>query len=263
MVLKARPADRASTCLAGSILAALCLLACVLPSGCASVFPGSATNSIKTIETSPDPNVRFNAYKALASKNVFESNEQRRRAASLMITRLEPSKEPQATRALICRSLGEIGDPVARDVLIRLVRDQDPLLRSEAYKALGKVGVAADATILMQAMSLDNDFNCKVAAIEALGFLKEYDPRTLGYLVDALQDDEPEIRYISLQSLRKLTHADVGATFQEWRAYLEKQGRDRNDQLVKNAAQPPATAPKPPADSAAKPAAVDLPPLPR
>ena len=37
-----------------------------------------------------------------------------------------------ATRAVICRTLGELGDPVARDAMIRLVRDPDGMIRAEA-----------------------------------------------------------------------------------------------------------------------------------
>jgi hypothetical protein len=107
--------------------------------------------------------------------------------------------------------------------MIRLVRDPDPMIRAEAYRALGKVGRKEDSTVLMQAMTLDRDDNCKVAAIEALGSLKEVDPRTEPYLVRRLDGDgeeDPRIRYAALKSLRRISAKDLGSKPGPWRGYI-------------------------------------------
>jgi HEAT repeat protein len=191
--------------------------------GCAQTKlfgPTTAVSFMKVVETEPDPNVRYRAYQKLGTQGVYDDSSQKARAARLLLTRLNPTLEPLASRAAICRSLGEIGDPVARDALIRLLRDPDPQLKSEAIRALGKVGKPEDATVLMQIMTLDNDPDCKVAAIEGLGLLKIPDIRTEGYLVQAMDDDNPGIRLAALDSLRKITGQDLGVHPEPWRKYV-------------------------------------------
>jgi hypothetical protein len=200
-------------------LAPALLMACA--AGCASVFgPTTATSFMNLIERDPDPNVRYKAYQSLGQARVYDDQEQKARAAQLLVTKLDPRLEPLASRAVICRTLGELGDPVARDAMIRLCRDPDPLIRSEAYCALGKVGKTEDSTLLMQAMTLDQDDHCKAAAIEALGSLKKVDPRTESYLVRSLDSDDPRIRFAALRSLRKISGKDLGSKQEPWRAYV-------------------------------------------
>ncbi len=192
-------------------------------SGCASVFgPTTAMSFMHLVESSPDPNVRYKAYQGLGSARVYDEPSQKAAAAKLLLENLDPKKEPLATRAVICRTLGELGDPIAREAMVKLVRDPDPMIRAEAYRALGKVGRKEDSTVLMQAMTLDRDDHCKVAAIEALGMLKEVDPRTEAYLVRTLDSsvEDPRIRYASLNSLRKISRKDFGAKPEPWRAYV-------------------------------------------
>jgi hypothetical protein len=210
---------RAPTTLAGLVL----VLASGWAAGCTQTRlfgPTTAASFMKLIEKDPDPNVRYRAYQALGTQRVYDDSSQKARAARLLLSRLDPTREPLASRAAICRTLGELGDPVARDALIRLVRDPDPQLKTEAIRALGKVGRPEDATVLMQIMTLDNDPDCKVAAIEGLGLLKIADPRTEGYLVQAMDDESPAIRLAALESLRKISGQDFGVQSEPWRKYV-------------------------------------------
>ncbi len=195
------------------------LMACTC--GCASPFgPTTAMSFMRQVERDPDPNVRYKAYQNLGRASVYDDAEQRARAARLLVSRLDPRAEPLASRAVICRTLGDLGDPVARESMIRFCHDSDPLIRAEAYGALGKVGKPEDSTVLMQAMTLDRDDHCKAAAAMALGSLKKVDPRTEGYLVRALDSEDPRIRHAALQSLRKISGKDFGAKQGPWRAYV-------------------------------------------
>jgi HEAT repeat protein len=103
-----------------------------------------------------------------------------------------------------------------------MIRDNDLLIRTEAVRCLGRVGRPEDATVLMQIMTLDNNPDCQIAAIEALGTLKLVDPRTPGYLVKAMENDDPAIRLASYQSLKKITGKDLGVEVKVWREFLAK-----------------------------------------
>jgi HEAT repeat protein len=196
--------------------------------GCSLLGPTTATSFLKRIESSPDPNERYKAYEKLASERCYDNNEQREHAVKVLLAGLEPNKEPIATRAVICRTLGILGDPAGRVPMIRLVRDSEVLIRTEACRSLGKLGRPEDSTILMQMMKLDDNPDCKIAAIEALGALKSVDPRTPEYLVLEMErSDDPAIRLACLQSLRKITGKDLGVKADAWRDGLAKGGSDR------------------------------------
>ena len=72
-----------------------------------------------------------------------------------------------ATRAIICRTLGELREPKARDVLIKSVSSSEAVVKIEACRALGKVGRSEDATVLAQIMALDNLEDARIAAIDS------------------------------------------------------------------------------------------------
>ena len=99
---------------------ALALLAClpVGSTGCAHYIGTTARSYLNTIEHDPDPNVRYLAYSKLGSPQLYDKAEQKAEAVKKLVEKLDGSKEPTASRAVICRTLGELGDPNAREALI-------------------------------------------------------------------------------------------------------------------------------------------------
>ena len=191
--------------------------------GCTILGPTTATSFLNKIETSPDPNERYKSYEKLANERCYDTNEQRARAVKVLLVGLDSNKEPVATRAVICRTLGMLGDPAGREAMVRLVRDPDVLIRAEACRSLGKLGKPEDSTVLMQMMKLDDNPDCKIAAIDALGTLKAVDPRTSPFLVEEMdRSDDPAVRLACVQALRKITGKDLGVKADAWRESLAK-----------------------------------------
>ena len=206
----------------GAVLA----LAIAVISGCAGVnghrFRGTtAASFLRTIEESKDPNTRYNAYDSLASARCYDDDAQKTRAAETLVAKMRENKEPIATRAVICRTLGILRKPEARDVILGACNDEDALVRAEACRALGGVGRSEDATVLARVMTLDNSAECRVAAIESLGVLKSQDKRITQFLVSGMEHDEPAIRVASLHALRSITGKDLGVDAIEWKKYVD------------------------------------------
>ena len=134
-------------------------------SGCASHslgFRGTTSASfLRTIEESNDPNTRYVAYNDLASPRGYDDEGQKAEAAKVLSRKLKVGREPNATRAVICRTLGILRRPEAREVILAATNDEDPLVRAEACRALGRVGRSEDATILARVMSLDVSAECR------------------------------------------------------------------------------------------------------
>jgi hypothetical protein len=203
------------------VLGALCLVVLAWPlvgvTGCAPYIGTTARSFLLTIKGSPDPNIRYLAYSKLAAPQCYDSAEQKADAVQLLVERLGGSQEPTASRAAICRTLGVLGDPKARDAIIKAVGDPEGLVRVHACRALGKVGEVDDATILARIMTVDTLEDCRIAAITGLGELRSKDPRILQMLVSGMEHDDPAIRMESLRSLRKITGIDKGVDVAAWR----------------------------------------------
>jgi HEAT repeat protein len=176
---------------------------------------------LRTIEESKDPNVRYLAYDKLASPRCYDDESQKVKAAQVLVAKMQENKEPIATRAVICRTLGALRRPEARDVILGATNDEDALVRAEACRALGKVGRSEDATILARVMTLDVSAECRVAAIESLGDLKSQDKRITQFLVTGMENEEPAIRVASLHALRSITGKDLGIDAIEWKKYVD------------------------------------------
>lgn len=189
--------------------------------GCQTYIGTTAMSFLDHVRHDPDPNVRYLAYSKLASPNAYDSREQKSTAVRTLIEKYERGREPIATRAIICRTLGELRDPAARQLLIKAVSSPDAVIKIEACRALGKVGKPEDATVLAQVMALDNLEDARIAAIEGLAELKTSDPRILTMLVQSMDHEDPAIRLASLDALRKLTHKDFGTDPADWRRQLK------------------------------------------
>jgi len=189
--------------------------------GCTTYVGTTAKSFLRHVRTNPDPNVRYLAYSKLSSPEAYDTTEQKQEAVRTLIDNFENGKEPVASRAIICRTLGELRDPQARDLLVKAVSSSEAVIKIEACRALGKVGRTEDATVLAQVMTLDNLEDARIAAIEGLAELKTADPRIYRMLVDAMEQEDPAIRLASLNALRKLTRKDQGTEVAAWRRYLK------------------------------------------
>jgi hypothetical protein len=200
-------------------LASLCLAS----SGACTPYIGTTYQSfIRQARENPDPNIRYIAYAKLGSPSLYEDYAQKNEAVKIMLGKLDEGREPVAIRAAIIRSLGNLGDRRARGVILKGINDTDnAVIRVEACRALGKVGLPEDATTLARIMIIDKLEDCRIAAIEAIGTLKTKEPRIYQILLEGMDNEDPAIRYQCLQSLRTLTDKDLGIDPEAWRRELE------------------------------------------
>lgn len=209
----ARPSPRSR------VRAAFVLAIAATSPGCSS-FQGTTAASFLRRAEEKDPNVRYKAYANLASPRCYNDEAQKLKAVEVLVAKLDDGKEPVASRAVICRTLGSLGRPEARDAILKATGDEDPLIRVEACRALGRVGRPEDATILARVMTVDVIEECRIAAIEALGELKSGDPRIIAYLAGAMEHDDPAVRYASHNALVATVGKDFGIRADDWQGYV-------------------------------------------
>jgi HEAT repeat protein len=205
---------------------ALCLVLTV--AGCGGVgFVGTTASSfLRHIRESEDPNVRYAAFTKLANPSCYDDESQKAEAVAALVEALESGRESVATRAAICRTLGSLERPEGLTALRKAALDEDPIVRTEACRALGKVGTAEDGTILARVMATDISRDCRVAAIEAMGELEQVDPRIALTLVEGMRNPDPSIRASSYEALKSITGEDLGFEVDQW----EQLARSRLDE---------------------------------
>jgi hypothetical protein len=188
--------------------------------GCSSYIGTTASSYLHRVREDPDPNVRYLAYAKLANPQCYDTPTQKAEAVQVLIEKMKKGQEPIASRAVICRTLGELRDPAARDAILKAVNDTEPVVRIEACRALGKVGKTEDATVLSRIMTVDTLEDCRIAAIEALAELKPDDARITRILVANLENDDPATRFAALNALRRMTGRDLGVEPGPWQKLI-------------------------------------------
>jgi HEAT repeat protein len=189
--------------------------------GCSTYIGTTSASFLRQVHTNPDPNIRYIAYAKLGQASTYENAKQKSEAIETLTAKYAEGREPVAIRAIIVRSLGNLGDPRARPVAVKAANDSEAIIRLEGCRALGKLGRPEDATILARIMTVDTLEDCRIAAIEGLGSLKVQDPRIIQILLDGLEHDDPAIRLECLTSLRKITRKDWGTDAAAWRRELQ------------------------------------------
>ena len=184
--------------------------------GCSQYIGTTSTSFLRKVREEEDPNLRYLAYAKLANPNCYETSADKTQAVNTLISSLERRNEPVASRAVILQTLGALGDPAAREVVLKATNDPEAIIRVQACRALGKVGKTEDATVLARVMMADTLEDCRIAAIEALGELKPNDPRIHRVLVAGMQHDDPATRLAALTTLRKISGKDFGIEALAW-----------------------------------------------
>ncbi len=211
----------------------------IAPLGCAGPVGTTAASMLRKVKESDDPNVRHLAYTKLASPRAYDDEAQKSEVAQVLAEKLASGKEPGASRVAICRTLGELGRPEARDVILKAINDRDePEIRTAACRALGRVGKPEDATVLAQIMVTDSDLDTRIAAIEGLAAMKTPDPRIDLMLVDGMEHTEPAIRLASLQALKALSGQDLGVEPGPWKQYADERMKTASPEQTQMATVP-------------------------
>jgi HEAT repeat protein len=204
------------------LIALISVVAAAAATGCSTYIGTTSKSFLHQVRDNPDPNIRYIAYSKLGVPSAYDNQAQKDEAIGIMIAKLREAKEPVAVRAVIVRSLGNLGDRRARQEIIKAANDvENAVIRVEACRALGKVGQPEDATILARIMTIDKLEDCRIAAIEGLGMLKAQDPRIFNILLDGMDHDDPAIRLECLRALREITGKDAGVDPAAWRRELE------------------------------------------
>lgn len=139
-------------------------------------------------------------------------------------------------RAEIVRAAGGYRTATAASVLRTAVNDSDSDVRVGACEGWGKRGGPEAVEILSSTLASDVDSDVRLAAARALGQTGDHtpkpleyggfvwglgaDPRAVAALGKILDDRDPAMQYVAVQSLRNVTGKDFDGDVDRWRQYV-------------------------------------------
>ncbi len=138
--------------------------------------------------------------------------------------------------------LGALQDDYSNPTLLAAVNDASPLVRIAACEAWshrnGETAVGALSKLLID----DDDGDVRIAAARALGKIKS--PQAVQLLGSTLDDRDPAVQLVVMDSLRNLTGQEIGRDVNAWYKYLATQsGTEPSSSVIQASATfPPSTA---------------------
>lgn len=142
---------------------------------------------------------------------------ERQRLAKEIIDVLAIEKSP-TVRAELVKTLSVLPGPASLVALEAASTDNDPDVRTAACQALaGQQG--PEAVKLLAELTGDADLDVRMEAARALG--RHQGPEAAKALSLSLEENDPAIQRVAMQSLKTSTGKDYGMSVQLWREYLE------------------------------------------
>ena len=132
---------------------------------------------------------------------------------------IKTENDPLIRREII-RALGKYPSPAADVIIEAALKDPVNFVRAEACEAWGHRTDNPRAVVLLsESLRSDADFDVRMAAATALGETKN--PAAKVVLGEALADPDPAMQYQAVVSLQKATGQDFGNSIERGQQYIK------------------------------------------
>jgi HEAT repeat protein len=160
------------------------------------------------------PAMRAEAIGEFAHRSTGVDTPEQREITDQLARQLQVEPDPLVRQAVI-RSIAEYRTPIVQQVLEAGLSDQDEMVRVKCCQALGVRAEAVSIPALSNVLKEDQDHNVRIAAARALGEIKS--PEAVQALTTALDDRDPAMQFVGVQSMKSVTGKDYGPDVEAWR----------------------------------------------
>ena len=168
----------------------------------------------RELTTYNTPAMRVDAVTAFGMRSKHVDSPEQRQITDQLARQIQVEPDPLVRQAVI-KAIAEFRTPMAQQVLQAGLQDENEAVRIECCRALGVRADAAAVGALAMALKSDANADVKMAAAEALGKIKS--PEAVQALAVALDDRDPAMQYVGVESLKSITGRDYGPDVQAWR----------------------------------------------
>jgi HEAT repeat protein len=158
--------------------------------------------------------MRVDAISQFASRSTKVDSPQQREITDQLARQIQIEPDP-IVRVAVVKAIAEFRTPMAQQVLEAGLDDSDTDVRIACCEALGGRGDVASLPKLAAALRDDKVSDVRLAAAAALGQIKS--PEAVKALAVALDDRDPALQYVGVQSMKSVTGKDYGPDVAAWR----------------------------------------------
>lgn len=119
-------------------------------------------------------------------------------------------------------ALGEVNSQSAENLIMQGLKDPEAEVRMAAVNALAMRRTQTAGTELIRMIRSDTDKDVRAAAIRALASYPG--DATVDALAQVLNEPEPALQYVAMQSLDAVTGSNIGINITEWKERLAQNG---------------------------------------
>jgi len=168
----------------------------------------------RKLTTYNTPAMRADAIREFALKATGDDTPQQREITDQLARQIQVEPDPLVRQSVI-KAMEDFRTPMAQQVLQAGLSDDNEAVRIECCQVLGRRAETAAVASLAATLNGDKDEDVKMAAAKALGRIKS--PEAMKALAVALDDRDPAMQYVGVQSLKSITGKDYGPDVQTWR----------------------------------------------
>jgi HEAT repeat protein len=201
----------------------LLVLAAVAQPGCAKRFGGAwpfgedQTALLK--KWGPVPVQRIEAMQEREQK-VAKGTPQEKEAFTADLAKQIQNETDCNVRMAIVGMMAKFDTPSANAVLYAGLKDPEVDVRVACCEAWGKHPCPEATRILAETLSGDTDHDVRLAAAKALA--SAGDKEAVAALGTALEDSDPSMQYIAVDSLKTVTGKNLGNDVNAWRQFAKQ-----------------------------------------
>jgi hypothetical protein len=168
----------------------------------------------RELTTYNTPAMRVDAVRDFAMRSTGVDSPEQRQITDQLARQIQVEPDSLVRQAIV-QSIAEFRTPMAQQVLEAGLADENPAVRVECCRALGRRAETASVTRLATALRGDKNQDVRLAAVAALGKINS--PEAIKALAVALDDRDPAMQYAGVQSLKSITGKDYGPDVEAWR----------------------------------------------
>ena len=185
----------------------------VFIAGCTSITPPWRERERTSVIT---PRMRIAAIQEIGARAADADADEQQQLSDQLATQIQTEPDPLVRRE-IQEAIGKLSTPLAQDVLIAGLQDDDLDVRLTSCEGLGRRDDPSVIAALRVALETDSQLDVRLAAIDALGQIKS--PQSVAALAVAVNERDPALQYAGVEALKAVSGQDLGNDVSAWRQY--------------------------------------------
>jgi hypothetical protein len=160
------------------------------------------------------PAMRIDTVKQFARQTDGTDSPSQRALTDQLARQIQIEPDPLVREAII-RAAADFHTPLAIQIVEAGLGDSSRVVRVACCQALGQRAEPRCVPSLAKTLRDDEEMDVRLAAAEALGKINS--PESMAALVPALDDRDPAMQYVGVQSMKSITGKDYGGDVAVWR----------------------------------------------